>query len=112
MYIMGTKVLDRDYTSLNVPLKNLVPISRYGLGQHFYGGRVTYIGVLKDSPVLLLVNNESGINIIDTAVEKLEDLNCEVLKKYARDRNIEFDWRKATKEEVVELLQKKLKKLA
>jgi len=108
LFVLNTKVLDRDYTKLDVPLKRLVPISLYGLTEDFYGGRVTHIGEIKDSKILLLIDNESdGLQIIDIAVENLEDLNCDILKQYAKSRHIEFDWRKVTKEEMIELIAPK-----
>jgi len=109
VYIFGTKVLDRDYTSLDVPLKKLVPISNYGFVPEFYGGMVTHIGEIKDSKVILLIDNETdGLQIIDTAIEDINDLNMEVLKQIAKTKAIEFDWRKTTKDELVEKLKDKL----
>ena len=112
-YIFNTKVLDRDYTELSVPLKKLVPLSNYGLDEQFYGGRVQMIGEVKDSPVLLLIDKETdGLQVVDVATHKLEDINISTLKQYAKNRGIKFEWKSTTKEEIIELLEKVMVKVA
>ena len=109
MYILNTFVLDQDYTTLSVPLKKLVPVEHYNFADEFYGGRVSHIGVVKDSDIMLLIDNETdGIQIIDTAINDLNKINCDVLKNYAKSKKIEFDWRKTTKEELIELIKPRI----
>ena len=109
MYILNTKVLDRDYTNLSVPIKKLVPISHYGFNEQFYGGRVSHIGEIKDSKILLLIDNETdGIQVVDIAVMELESLNFDILKQYAKQKNMKFDWKLVTKEEILKLIKSKI----
>lgn len=110
MYIFGTTLLDRDYKSLETPLKKLVPISHYGFPEEFYGGRVKYIGELKDSPIKLLVDNTDGLQVIDIMVEKIEDIPFVGLKQFARDKKIEFE-KTTTREELIQKITPLLLKL-
>ena len=107
MYIFNTKVLDRDYTKLEVPLEpGFKSISEYGLGDNFYGGNVTHIANVKDSPIKLLLNNDDDhLKVVDVATDKLESIDTMSLKKYAKARNVEFNWSSATKDEIVNLLK-------
>jgi hypothetical protein len=103
------KILDKDYSKLDIPLKRLVPVKMYGLDSDYYGGNVTHIGEIKDSPILLLIDNRQGMRLVDTAVkyEDLDKIDMSILKNVAKARKIEFNWKTITKDEIVKLLKKK-----
>ncbi|MBW2003007.1 MAG: hypothetical protein JRI72_00120 [Deltaproteobacteria bacterium] len=111
MFILNTKIVDNDYSRLNVAIQ-LIPIEKYegyNLNDNFYGGRVQCIGKMKDSPVLLLINNQiDGLQVVDTAINELEDLSLTVLKKIAKGRKLKLDYRHATKIDVVKALKESL----
>jgi len=108
MYILNTKVLDRDYTTLDVPLATFKSINEYKLTGEFYGGNVTHIADVNGAPIkLLLNNNDDHMKVVDIAVDDLADIDTMSLKKYAKERGIEFNW-KCSKDELVDLLKEKL----
>jgi len=104
VYILNTLELDKDYSIIG-EIVSLKPISEYGLPEEFYGGRVQMIAHLKDSPVILLINNQiDGLQVVDTAVKDLSELPTATLKKYAKNRGLNFGWTTATKDEILSLL--------
>jgi hypothetical protein len=112
VYILNTLELDKDYSEIG-EIVSLKPISEYGLPEEFYGGRVQMIAHLKDSPVMLLINNQiDGLQVIDIAVNDLADIPIATLKKYAKNRGLNFGWSTATKEEVLNLLTAVTNKVA
>lgn len=103
MWVLNTTTVDKVYTDSD--LKRLVPIDRYGLDASFYGGRVNYIGET-NTDVLLLIENNGGLNVIDTAVQTLDNVPNKILREMCRRRKIDIVTR-TTKEEMIELLQQR-----
>lgn len=106
MVIYNTKVLDRDYTVVNVPLESLKTIREYGLNEEFYGGSITHIAKVKDSPVLLLINNDDEpLQVVDVATLTLDDIDYNTLKKYAKSKGIAFDKDGTTKDKLYDVVK-------
>lgn len=95
-----TKVGDREYTMSD--LKSLHQLRDFGLDDGFYGGRVTQIG-RTDTDVLLLIQNRDGMQLIDTAAEKLDDIPLGLLRRLAERRKVRFGVR-TSKEDLVAAL--------
>ena len=111
MYIFNTKVMDRDYTKLDVPLGEFKSIDQYSLPSEFYGGNVTHIGDVKDSPFKLLLNNgDDHMKVVDVAADSLEAIDAMCLKNYAKSKGYEFPW-KCTKDDIIALLDEKVLKV-
>lgn len=108
MYVLGTKVLDRDYGKLDFKLKTMKPISEYGLPEEFYGGSVSHIVDTEFQNIALLVSNKiDGLRVIDVAVKDPNRLSLDVLKKYAELKRIKVDENeKVTKEQLIKMLDK------
>jgi hypothetical protein len=99
-------VLDRDYTIIDVPLENIKTTAEYGLPEEFYGGSITHIAKVKDSPVLLLINNDDEpLKVVDVATPSLDDIDYNTLKKYAKSKGIAFDKESATKEKLYDMVK-------
>lgn len=103
MWVLNTTTVDRTYTDSD--LKRLVPLNHYNLDSDFYGGRINYIGET-DTDVLLLIENKGGLNVIDTAVQSLENVPNKILREMCKRRKIDIVTR-TTKEEMIELLQQR-----
>jgi hypothetical protein len=105
--ILGTTVLgDKDYKE-GAKVKTYLPISHeeYGLTDDFYGGNVSWIATIEDENILLLCNNDDGMNVISLALKSFEPLTVKDLKTLAKQNNLKFDWQRATKDEVTDLLK-------
>lgn len=50
-------------------IKRLVKLNEYGLPEDSYGGKAKYVAELKDSDLLLIVDNQAGITL-DVAIKE------------------------------------------
>lgn len=106
MVVYNTKVLDRDYSIVDVPLESIKTTAEYGLSEEFYGGSITHIAKVKDSPVLLLINNDDEpLKVVDVATPSLDDIDYNTLKKYAKSKGIAFDKDGATKDKLYDIVK-------
>ena len=111
LYIFNSKIVDRDYSVLNVPLGEFKTTEEYGLNEDFYGGNVTHIASVKDSPIKLLINNEdSCMEVVDVATDNIKDIDIMSLKQYAKARGLQFTWT-CTKDDIISLLESSLMKV-
>jgi hypothetical protein len=103
LYVFNTTRLDKEYTLAD--LKRLMPVTtpEYGLEDGFYGGRVTHIGET-DTGVLLLINDNDGLHLVDTASVDLNNIPTEVIRNLAERRKLIPSTVKASKEKLIELI--------
>ena len=109
MIVLHTLVADKDYSHLSsdVKIKEMKPIAEVGLPEVFYGGSVTHIAWLFDSPFMLLLDLATdGIQVKDIAVENLHDLNISILKDIAKAKKIEYKNVGMPKDELIEDITK------
>lgn len=100
---------DRDYTTLQkgMDIEEIKPVSAYSVSENFYGGLITHIAKLRNSPVYLLLDMETdGIQVKDVAVETLEELDFNVLKTIALQRGIKFNVVGVSREALIEKIKK------
>jgi len=82
VYTFGTTVIgDKAYT-LN-DAKQIIPISKYGLEDGFYGGRVKYVGLTNSEVILLMTDTNT---IIDTGSTSLDETPIEVIRELCKKR--------------------------
>ncbi len=80
------KVLNEDYSQVK-ELEKMIPIGEYGLTIEFYGGQVQYLGYIKGSKFIQLINGDGdGLQVIDTAVDKAADISIEQIRKFAEQK--------------------------
>ena len=101
-FLNTTKIGDKEYTfadhtTLHMP-------AEYGLSKEQYGGRVHWIGKVKDSDLLLVIEQVRGdtYRVIDLCVESLAHVPIDILRKMCDMRKIPYltkdteDGKKAT----------------
>jgi len=104
VYTFGTLTLDREYGDSDY--KSLVPISRFGLTDDFYGGRVKYIGIVPDTDTMLCVEYRNGEHhVIDTCAQRLEKIPIKFIKDLCKKRKITFE-NMARKDELIQALER------
>lgn len=92
-----------DYSGVK-ELSKMITIQEYGLTSEFYGGAVQYLGYIKGSDVIQLLNNESGeFVVLSIAVEDWSGLNFFQLKQIAVQKGMKLE-ESVKKEEVMEML--------
>jgi len=107
MIALNSLVIDKDYSELSddMKLEYMKPISEFGLTETFYGGNVNHIAKIKDSPFFLLMDTlKGGLKIRDVAVKSLEEVDYNILRKYATNRKL-ID-KTETKEEIISRISK------
>ena len=111
MYVLNTtKIGDKEYAMADIKPGTMRPLGEWSLDDSFYGGRVQYIGRTKDD-ILCLVNAEDNISkVIDLAVEKLDSLPNDILRKlcHAKKLNVDKNGRQintTSRDKLLELLE-------
>jgi hypothetical protein len=111
VYVLNTTKIDgKEYAMVDIKPGTMRPLDEWGIPDHFYGGRVQYIG-RTNSDILCLVNAEDNISkVIDLAVEKLDNLPNDILRKlcYAKKLNLDKHGKQINttpKDKLLELLE-------
>ena len=95
--------LKNDYNYETAPIKRLIPTRHFDM-QDAYGGNLhPYVAELKNGVLLFI---DKHLKVIDVALQEnnLKSINMDVLKELAKRKKIVFDWKKTTKEELIEKL--------
>jgi hypothetical protein len=109
MVALNSLIIDKDYSVLadDMQIEYMKPVSEFGLTETFYGGNVNHIAKLKDSPFFLLMDTlKGGLQIRDVAVKSLEEIDYNVLRKYAAEKNITEKQATITKVDLIEKIKK------
>jgi hypothetical protein len=96
--------LKNEYPYETAPIKRLVPLRHYDIGLDSFGGDLyPYAAELKNGLVLIVSN---GFKTVGVGLDEnnLKVIDMDLLKKVAKSNHIDFDWRKTTKEELIELM--------
>lgn len=93
-----------DYSTIKEFTK-MITTQEYGLPEVFFGGTAQYIGYIKESPVMQILNNDTGeFEVLSVAIENWSDLNFFQLKSIALQKNME-NVETAKKEEIMDFLR-------
>ena len=89
-FLNTTKIGDKEYafadhTTLHMP-------AEYNLPREAYGGRVHWLGEVKDSDLLLVIEQVRGdtYRVIDLCVESLAHVPIDILRKMCDMRKIPY----------------------
>ena len=89
-FLNTTKIGDKEYTfadhtTLHMP-------AEYNLPREAYGGRVHWLGEVKDSDLLLVIEQVKGdqYRVFDLACESLAHIPIEILRKMCDARKIPY----------------------
>jgi hypothetical protein len=96
--------LKSEYKYETAPVKRMIPLRHFDLQEAYGGCLYPYVAELKNG-VLLLV--DKNLKVVDVALQEdnLVGIDMNVLKEVAKKKNILFDWRKTTKDELIQLLK-------
>ncbi len=94
-----------DYSTIK-EFSKMITTQEYGLPEVFFGGTAQYIGYIKDSPVIQILNNDTGeFEVLSIAIENWSELNFFQLKQVAAQKGLEFD-ESTKKEDIMDFLRK------
>lgn len=98
-----SKVTER-YQFESAQIERLMRPKELGLTADFYGGRVTKIARVKNSPVLIFANDENVT--IDTGFEseRIKELEVFELKRAMRLIGVDFDVKIGNREKLLSIL--------
>ena len=101
LFLLGVRSLIEKYNYKTAPIKRIVAKEHYGLNDSWYGGNIKCMAELKQSKIVLVLDNSH--NILDVAVykEHLGEVDMNTLKEFAKKKGIEFSF-KITKDELIE----------
>ena len=89
MYLFNTLTIgDRTYSTLDV--KSSAMPYEYGLPQHFYGGRVQWVGKTDTDVLVLIQRTPKGNVAIDTGAESLAHIPIETLRRMCTIHGISY----------------------
>ena len=100
--LLCNKMKDQ-YPYESAQIKRMIPTRHYGIQDWFGGNLHPYAAELKNGLVLLLDKNLKTLSV-GLNEEKLNTVDMAILKEFAKTNKIEFDWRKTTKEELIQLM--------
>ena len=95
--------LKNDYNYETAPIKRLIPTRHFGFEEAYGGNLYFYVAELKNGMLLIVDKN---LKVVDVALQEnnLKGINMDILKEVAKRKKIVFDWKKTTKEELIEKL--------
>lgn len=91
----------KKYDGTTIRGMNLEPIEKYGLSRNWYGGALRKVGILKDSPIILLI----GENCKTVALAVMEDNVAGLTESEAKAFGVEYIKCEKTRKELIEELK-------
>lgn len=108
MIVLHSFMVDKDYSELQdgMDIELMQTLEEANLPEGFYGGAVTHVAKLRNSKITLLINAEyDGLQVVDVAVTKLEDLEYSQLRELAKSKGLDFKPVGMTKEAFIDLIK-------